>query len=161
MSAQKQLVLLAKHRCHPLQLKQHADQSKSALILKQEVCEWGILNATKVTKQLECPPNTLLRNIRIAQRRVLLIVDEDSAICRGLLPLQHGVDNMMMWPLWCKSNHFTYGTQMVDCVAFPAMDALLGSDGEDAAPNKMQMIAGFETSMRASKVPGHGACPPW
>eukprot|EP00971_Amphidinium_carterae_P031886 628325-Amphidinium_carterae.1 len=42
-----------------LQLKQHADQNKSALILKQEVCKWGILNAAKVAKQLECPSNTL------------------------------------------------------------------------------------------------------
>eukprot|EP00971_Amphidinium_carterae_P092287 1827129-Amphidinium_carterae.2 len=143
-----------------LQLKQHANQGKSALILRQEVCEWGILNATEVAKQLECPPNTLLRDIRNVQRRGVmaikkcyalaslyfdlkqLIVDEDLAICWGLLPLQHGVDNMMMWPLWCKSNHFNYGTEMVDCAAFPAMDALLGSDGEDAAPNKMQMIAG-------------------
>eukprot|EP00971_Amphidinium_carterae_P173104 3431652-Amphidinium_carterae.4 len=37
-----------------LQMKQHADQHKSALMLKQEVCDWGILNATKAAKQLEC-----------------------------------------------------------------------------------------------------------
>eukprot|EP00971_Amphidinium_carterae_P195799 3885323-Amphidinium_carterae.2 len=56
--------------------------------------------------------------------------------------LQHGADNMLLWPLWCKSNHFSYGTQLVDCAAFPAMDALLGSDGEESTLNKMHMIAG-------------------
>eukprot|EP00971_Amphidinium_carterae_P077526 1532145-Amphidinium_carterae.2 len=116
-----------------LKMTKHPDQAKSALILKQEVCEWGILHATQVEQQLECLPNTLLSDIRTAQRRVviasekcfalaslyfdlkLLIVYENSAIRWGLLPLQHGEDSMHFWPLWCKDNHFAYGTHLVDC----------------------------------------------
>eukprot|EP00971_Amphidinium_carterae_P336483 6472872-Amphidinium_carterae.2 len=65
-----------------LQMKQHYDQCKSALILKQEICKWGILNAIKVAKQLECPPNTLLRDIKAAQKRGVMANEK----CQGALP---------------------------------------------------------------------------
>eukprot|EP00971_Amphidinium_carterae_P197828 3926134-Amphidinium_carterae.1 len=95
-----------------LKYTRHPDQEKSALVLKQDVCNWGIMNATKASQQLECTPNGLLNDIRIAQRRgvmanekcfalaalyydlKLLIVDEDSAICWGLLPLAQGEDDV-------------------------------------------------------------------
>eukprot|EP00971_Amphidinium_carterae_P234367 4650574-Amphidinium_carterae.2 len=147
-----------------LKLTRHPDQGKSVLSLKQEVCDWGIMHATKVSQQLECPPNTLLNDIRTVQRRgvmanekcfalaalyfdlKLLIVDEDSAICWGLLPLQQGEDDMRLWSLWRKDQHFWHGTRTVDCTNCPAMDALLGTDGEEAAVNKMQLWAGGKPS---------------
>eukprot|EP00971_Amphidinium_carterae_P185274 3679109-Amphidinium_carterae.1 len=90
------------------------------------------MHATKASQQLECPPNTLLNDIGTAQRRgvmvnekcfalaalyfdlKLLIVDEDSAICWGLLPLQQGEDDMRLWPLWCKDQHFCHGSKTVE-----------------------------------------------
>eukprot|EP00971_Amphidinium_carterae_P165217 3275065-Amphidinium_carterae.1 len=115
-----------------LKYTRHPDQEKSALALKQEVCNWGIMNATKASQQLECTPNGLLNDIRTAQRRgvmanekcfalaalyydlKLLIVDEDSAICWGLLPLTQGEDDVRLWPLWCKKQHFWHGHRTID-----------------------------------------------
>eukprot|EP00971_Amphidinium_carterae_P259407 5147352-Amphidinium_carterae.3 len=147
-----------------LKLTRHPDQGKTVLALKQEVCDWGIMHAMKVSQPLECPPNTLLNDIRTAQRRgvmanekcfalaalsfdlKLLIVDEDSAICWGLLSLQQGEDDMRLWPLWCKNQHFWHGSKTVDCTNFPGMDALLGTDGEEAAVSKMQLWVGGKPS---------------
>eukprot|EP00971_Amphidinium_carterae_P108879 2156043-Amphidinium_carterae.1 len=147
-----------------LKATRHPDQEKSALILKQEVCNWGIMNATKASQQLACTPNGLLNDIRTAQRKgvmanekcfalaalyfdlKLLIVDEDSSICWGLLPLSQGEDDVRLWPLWCKKQHSWHGHRTLDCSSFPALDALLGADDEAEGANRMSLLAGGRPS---------------